>query len=232
MGAQGDRCPKGAPTVGSRPMTRPARWWSAGGRSLVGLLDRLARWARMPPPPVASARRFRWSRSADALTRSFGRRPLAGAGPALGRLIRRGAVELHPIPSGLPTSTPAFQAGPDVRRPRRRPGLPVPRQADGVSVVPAAMGCWRPWKPPTLGRARHRPRRSHLRVRVRGWGRRHGSHLRPRPSAQFVVGAGQSSDWIVPYLILAWLVAKMSVVSLWEIFGWLWASGTSAWAVV
>ena len=31
--------------------------------------------------------------------------------PALARLLRDGALGLHSIPSGLPTSTPAFQAG-------------------------------------------------------------------------------------------------------------------------
>src|SRR6185436_19964092 len=92
-------------------MTGPARRWSHRGRGLAGLCDGLARWARMPPARSARARRFLVVQicgcSHDVLREATRGRRM----PALARLLREGSLALHVVPSGLPTSTPAFQAG-------------------------------------------------------------------------------------------------------------------------
>ena len=182
-------------------MTRPIRWWSVRA-----------------PPRRRSARRAR-PVGADA-ARSGRAHPAVPRDPDLRMLPRRGpggdpsaahagaraadppgrgraasdSVRLADLHAGVP-------GGPDVRRPRRRPGLRVPRQADGhLPVVPAAVGRGGRGGRPRRAGAGHRPRRPHLRVCVRGRGRRHGPHLRPRPSAPLVLGAGRrpGADRAVP----------------------------------
>ena len=203
-------------------MTRPKRWWSVPGRSVVGLLDGLARWARMPPPPAAPARRFLVVQicgcSHDVVREATLRRRM----PALGRLIRGGALELHPIPSGLPTSTPAFQAGLMYGGPVDVPGFEFLDKRTGTYR-------WfpRPWDAAAVEAAHARPGQGI----VRG-GRTYGcvfgggaddtvltfAHvLRPH----LFWGRVGARALIVPCLVLAWLVAKMSVVSLWTLLGWL-----------
>ena len=99
------------------------------GRGVAGLFDRLVRWTRMPPARSDRGRRFLVVQicgcSHDVIREATRGRRM----PELGRLIRQGVVELHPVPSGLPTSTPAFQAGLMYGGPVDVPGVRVPRQA-------------------------------------------------------------------------------------------------------
>jgi type I phosphodiesterase/nucleotide pyrophosphatase len=143
--------------------------------------------------------------------------------PALGRLIRGGAVALHPVPSGLPTSTPAFQAG-------LMYGGPV--DVPGFEFVDKRTGTYRwfprPWDAAAVEAAHARPGQGI----VRG-GRTYGcvfgggaddtvltfAHvLRSNPAYWGRVGV---RALIVPTAILAWLVARMSVVSVGRLLHWL-----------
>jgi hypothetical protein len=142
--------------------------------------------------------------------------------PELGRLIRQGVIELHPVPSGLPTSTPAFQAG-------LMYGGPV--DVPGFEFVDKRTGTYRwfprPWDAAAIEAAHARPGQGI----VRG-GRTYGC----------VFGGGADDTvltfahvlrshglWgrvgfralIVPVLVVAWLVAKMSVVSIGRMLSWL-----------
>jgi Type I phosphodiesterase / nucleotide pyrophosphatase len=80
-------------------------------RGTTPLFDRLVRWARMPRPAPGAWRRFVIIQidglSHAALEGALGR----GWMPATARLVRDGRLRLHRVPVGLPTSTPAFQAG-------------------------------------------------------------------------------------------------------------------------
>src|SRR5262245_56259550 len=83
----------------------------AGARAASHVLDALARWARMPPVAQGPPRRFIVIQicgcSHEVLAAALAR----GRMPELARLVRRGDLAIHPIPVGLPSSTPAFQAG-------------------------------------------------------------------------------------------------------------------------
>jgi hypothetical protein len=192
------------------------------GQGVAGLFDRLVRWTRMTPARAHRGRRFLVVQicgcSHDViLEATCGRRM-----PELGRLIRQGVVELHPVPSGLPTSTPAFQAG-------LMYGGPV--DVPGFEFVDKRTGTYRwfprPWDAAAVEAAHARPGQGI----VRG-GRTYGC----------VFGGGADDTvltfahvlrahafWgrvgfralIVPALILAWLVGKMSVVSVGRLLSWL-----------
>jgi type I phosphodiesterase/nucleotide pyrophosphatase len=143
--------------------------------------------------------------------------------PALARLIRDGVVALHPVPSGLPTSTPAFQAG-------LMYGGPV--DVPGFEFVDKRTGTYRwfprPWDAAAVEAAHARPGQGI----VRG-GRTYGcvfgggaddtvltfAHvLRSNPAYWGRVGV---RALIVPTGVLAWLVAKMSVASVGRLVRWL-----------
>jgi len=203
-------------------MARPARWWSGPGRRVSGLLDRLARWARMPPAPAAPTRRFVVVQICGCSHDVIREATLRGRMPALARLIRGGALELHPIPSGLPTSTPAFQAGLMYGGPVDVPGFEFLDKRTGTYR-------WfpRPWDAAAVEAVHARAGQGI----VRG-GRTYGcvfgggaddtvltfAHLlQPHP----FWGRVGFRALVVPCLVLAWLVAKMSVVTLWELLGWL-----------
>ena len=192
------------------------------GRGVAGLFDRLVRWTRMPPARSDRGRRFLVVQicgcSHDVIREATRGRRM----PELGRLIRQGVVELHPVPSGLPTSTPAFQAGLMYGGPVDVPGFEFLDKRTGTYR-------WfpRPWDAAAVEAAHARPGQGI----VRG-GRTYGC----------VFGGGADDTvltfahvlrahafWgrvgfralIVPVLILAWLVAKMSVVSVGRLLSWL-----------
>jgi hypothetical protein len=142
--------------------------------------------------------------------------------PALARLLRQGILRLHRVPVGLPTSTPAFQAGLMYGGPVDIPGFEFFDKRTGVYR-------WfpRPWDAAAVEAAHALPGQGI----VRG-GRTYGC----------VFGGGADDAvltfahvlrphgfWgrlgfravVVPVLILAWLVARMSVVTLWELASWL-----------
>ena len=202
-------------------MTRPIRWWSAARRRVVDLLDGLARWAQMPPAPGAPTRRFLVIQICGCSHGVAREATLRRRMPALGGLIRRGVVELHPIPSGLPSSTPAFQAGLMYGGPVDVPGFEFLDKRTGTYR-------WfpRPWDAAAVEASHAGPGQGI----VRG-GRTYGcvfgggaedtvltfAHVLRPHSLWGRVGV---RALIVPCLVVAWLVAKMSVVSLWAILGW------------
>jgi hypothetical protein len=142
--------------------------------------------------------------------------------PALARLLRRGTLGLHRVPVGLPTSTPAFQVGLMYGGPVDIPGFEFLEKRTGTYR-------WfpRPWDAAAVEAAHARPGQGI----VRG-GRTYGcvfgggatdtvltfAHLL-RPHA--VWGRVGVRALLVPGLILVWLVAKMSVLTLGELLGWL-----------
>lgn len=74
-------------------------------------LDRLIRRLRLAAPPAAAGRRFLIVQI-DGLSRAVLDHALAARRvPTLARLLRLGQLSLTPMSVGLPTSTPAFQAG-------------------------------------------------------------------------------------------------------------------------
>jgi hypothetical protein len=206
-------------------MARPARWWPGSGGGASGLLDALARWARMPPAPAGPTRRFVVVQvcgcSHEVLRAAIDR----GRMPTLARMLRRGTLALHCLPSGLPTSTPAFQAGLMYGGPVDVPGFEFLDKRTGTYR-------WfpRPWDAAAVEAAHARPGQGI----VRG-GRTYGcvfgggaddtvltfAHLL-RPHAFW--GRVGFRAWVVPCVVVAWLVAKMSVVTLWEVLGWLGAA--------
>jgi hypothetical protein len=142
--------------------------------------------------------------------------------PAVAKLLRQGILDLHRIPSGLPTSTPAFQAGLMYGGPVDVPGFEFLDKRTGTYR-------WfpRPWDAAAVEAAHAEPGQGI----VRG-GRTYGcvfgggaddtvltfAHLL-RPHAFW--GRVGFRAWVVPCLILAWLVLQMSVVTLWELLRWL-----------
>jgi hypothetical protein len=145
-----------------------------------------------------------------------------GRMPALTGLLDQSLLELHRVPVGLPTSTPAFQAGLMFGGPVDIPGFEFLEKRTGTYR-------WfpRPWDAAAVEAA-------HARAGpgiVRG-GRTYGCVFGGgaddtvltfarilRPNA--VWGRVGFRALIVPLLILAWLVVKMSVVTLWELLRWL-----------
>ena len=195
------------------------RWFRPGGAA-SRLLDALTRWARMPPARATpTTRRFVVVQicgcSHEVLREAIARRRM----PALARLLREGALELHSVPSGLPTSTPAFQAGLMYGGPVDVPGFEFLDKRTGTYR-------WfpRPWDAAAVEAAHARPGQGI----VRG-GRTYGcvfgggaddtvltfAHLL-RPHA-----FGGFRALVVPCLVLTWLVVKMTVATARELAGWL-----------
>jgi hypothetical protein len=187
------------------------------------LFDALARWARKPPLGSQRPRRFvvvQICGCSHAVLREAIR---TGRMPALGRLIREGALALHPVPSGLPTSTPAFQAGLMYGGPVDVPGFEfVDKRAGVYRWFP------RPWDAAAVEAAHARPGQGI----VRG-GRTYGCVFGGGADDTVLTFAhafrSHRASWrraslralVVPVAILLWLVAKMSVVTLGRLLAWL-----------
>ena len=202
-------------------MAKPALRWLSVDRAASGLIDAVARWARMPPAPTAPTRRFVVIQicgcSHEVLREALARRRM----PALARLLRAGALGLHSIPSGLPTSTPAFQAGLMYGGPVDVPAFEFLDKRSGTYR-------WfpRPWDAADVEAAHARRGQGILRG-----GRTYGcvfgggaddtvltfAHLL-RPHAFW--GRMGVRALLVPCLVVAWLVVRMSVVTLWELLAW------------
>ncbi len=203
-------------------MPRLAPWWSWPRRVVTDLVDAVACWARMPPCPASPPRRFAVVQicgcSHEVLQEALAR----GRMPTLARLLRRGTLGLHRVPVGLPTSTPAFQAGLMYGGPVDIPGFEFLDKRTGTYR-------WfpRPWDAAAVEAAHARPGEGI----VRG-GRTYGcvfgggaddtvltfAHLL-QPHAFW--GRVGFRALVVPGLILAWLIARMSVVTVWELLSWL-----------
>jgi hypothetical protein len=176
----------------------------------------------MPPTSTAPTRRFIVVQICGCSHDVIREATLRRRAPALARLIRAGVLELHPLPSGLPTSTPAFQAGLMYGGPVDVPGFEFLDKRTGTYR-------WfpRPWDAAAVEALHARPGQGI----VRG-GRTYGcvfgggaentvltfAHLL-RPHALW--GRVGLRAVVVPGLILGYLVAKMSVVTLWELLGWI-----------
>ena len=197
-------------------------WWSRPRRVVAGLVDALARWARMPPGPASPPRRFAVVQVCGCSHEVLQEAVARGRMPALARLLRRGTLGLHRVPVGLPTSTPAFQAGLMYGGPVDIPGFEfLDKRTGAYRWFP------RPWDAAAVEAAHARPGQGI----VRG-GRTYGcvfgggaddtvltfAHLL-RPHAFW--GRVGFRALVVPGLILIWLIAKMSVSTLWELLGWL-----------
>ena len=114
---------------------------------LQGLVDRVARWARLARTAKVPRRRFLIIQI-DGLSRGVFESALqAGAIPNVARLIKSGRYAKRPMSVGLPSSTPAFQAAamygikPDIpgfhyydKRARRDLHFPEPGVADFVEA--------------------------------------------------------------------------------------------------
>ena len=119
--------------------------------SLQGLMDRIARWARLGPVAATAERRFLVVQI-DGLSREVFEAALdAGRIPNMARLLAGRRFVRHPMSVGLPSSTPAFQAAamygvkPDIpgfhyydKRAQRELHFPVPGVADFVESRHAA----------------------------------------------------------------------------------------------
>jgi hypothetical protein len=186
------------------------------------LVDAIACWARMPPCPAASRGRFVVVQICGCSHAVLQEALARGRMPALARLLGRGALGLHRVPVGLPTSTPAFQAGLMYGGPVDIPGFEfLDKRTGAYRWFP------RPWDAAAV-EAAHGATGQGI---VRG-GRTYGcvfgggaddtvltfAHLL-RPHAFW--GRAGFRALVVPSLIVIWVGAKMSVVALWELLGWL-----------
>ena len=212
-------------------MPRPAPRWLRFRLVVEGLVDTVARWARMPPRPASTGRRFVIIQVCGCSHEVLREAVARGRMPALAELLREGALELHRIPVGLPTSTPAFQAGVMYGGPVDIPGFEFLEKRTGIYR-------WfpRPWDAAAVEAAHARSGQGI----VRG-GRTYGcvfgggaddtvltfAHVLQPHALWGRVGV---RALLVPFLVLVWLVVKMSVVTIWELARWLGGcSGTSPW---
>ena len=171
---------------------RPLPGGPAPRRVVAGLVDAVACWARMPPGPASPPRRFVVIQICGCSHEVLQEAVARGRMPALARLLRRGTLGLHRIPVGLPTSTPAFQAGLMYGGPVDIPGFEfLDKRTGSLPVVPAPLGRRGGGGGPRAAGAGDRPGGPHLRLRLRGRCGRHRAHLRPPPPAPRLLGAGR-----------------------------------------
>jgi hypothetical protein len=169
----------------------------------------------MPHPGGPAVRRFVVVQICGLSHDLLGEALRRGRMPATARLLRRGRLRLHRVPASLPTSTPAFQAGLMYGGPVDIPAFEFLDKRSGEYM-------WfpRPWASAKVEAAHARGRRGI----VQG-GRTYGAifgggaadtvltfaHLlRPEP----IRGAIGLRARALPLLIFAWVVAKMSIVTL------------------
>jgi hypothetical protein len=194
----------------------------AGWRRLVDFRDAAIRWARMPPPAGPRRRRFVVIQI-DGLAHATLLRALArGRMRTTARLLRRGALRLSKLPVGLPTSTPAFQAGVMYGGPVDIPAFEFLDKRTGDYL-------WfpRPWAAARV-EAAHADGRRGIMEDGRTYGCVFGggaadtvltfAHLL-RPSARW--GRLGIRSRVVPFLLLGWVTAKTLVVSAIETGRWL-----------
>ncbi|HEY5989224.1 MAG TPA: alkaline phosphatase family protein, partial [Streptosporangiaceae bacterium] len=185
------------------------------------LRDAAIRWARMPPPAEAGRRRFVVIQI-DGLAHATLLRALArGRMRTTARLIRGGDLRVCRIPVGLPTSTPAFQAGVMYGGPVDIPAFEFIDKRTGEYL-------WfpRPWASARVEAAHAEGRRG-----IMEGGRTYGcifgcgaadsvltfAHLL-RPSARW--GRLGIRARVIPFVLVAWVTAKMLVVSVVDALRW------------
>jgi hypothetical protein len=196
--------------------------WARVRRGVTALGDAAIRWARLPHLPRPPRRRFVVIQI-DGLSHEILQLALRiGRMPATARLLRRGGLRLSRIPVGLPSSTPAFQAGLMYGGPVDIPAFEYVDKRTGEYL-------WfpRPWDSARVEAAHAAGRRG-----IMEGGRTYGcifgggaadtiltfAHvLRPSPSwGHFGVRAR-----VMPLLLLAWVTLKVSMVSIWQIVRWM-----------
>lgn len=176
----------------------------------------------MPRPPSEVPRRFVVIQI-DGLSHVALQQALAGVHmPETARLIRQGNLGVFRIPVGLPTSTPAFQAAVMYGGPVNIPAFEFVDKRTGDYL-------WfpRPWVSARVEAAHARGRRG-----IMEGGRTYGcvfgggaadtvltfAHLlRPAP----LWGGIGFRARVIPLLVLTWVTLKMSVVSIFEVLGWI-----------
>jgi hypothetical protein len=196
--------------------------WAAWRRRLAGLRDAGIRWARMPPALGPPRRRFVVIQI-DGLSHAAFQRALAlGYLRATGQLLRRGALRASKLPVGLPTSTPAFQAGLMYGGPVDVPAFEYLDKRTGEYL-------WfpRPWVSARVEEA-HADGRQGIMEGGRTYGCIFGggaadtvltfAHVL-RPSTRW--GRLGIRARVVPFALLAWVSAKMLVVAVLESVRWL-----------
>jgi hypothetical protein len=184
--------------------------------------DAVIRWARMPPPAEPSRRRFVVVQI-DGLSHATLLRALAtGRMRTTARLLRRGGLRVHRMPVGLPTSTPAFQAGIMYGGPVDIPAFEYLDKRTGAYL-------WfpRPWASARV-EASHAAGRRGIMAGGRTYGCIFGggaadtvltfAHLL-RPSPPW--GRIGLRARVLPFLLLAWVTLKMSVVTAVQALVWL-----------
>jgi hypothetical protein len=198
-------------------------WSGEGARAgrVGAVADALVGWARWGPSRAPRRRRFVVVQvcgcSHAVLERALARRRM----PALARLLRRGALRLHRVPVGLPTSTPAFQAGVMY-------GGPV--DVPGFEFLDKRTGTYRWFPRPWDAAAVEAWHAAHAPGIVRG-GRTYGCVFGGGATDTVLTFAGllrAEPGWglrgvrarVVRLLALAWLTLEMSVVTAWALVRW------------
>jgi hypothetical protein len=192
-------------------------------RRRIGTLgDRIIRWARMPPTAHPPRRRFVIVQI-DGLSHATLQRALAQRRmPATARLLRRGRLRLHRMAVGLPTSTPAFQAGLMYGGPVDIPAFEFVDKRTGEYL----------WFPLPWASARVEATHAEGRRGIMRGGRAYGcvfgggaadtvltlAHLlRPSPAwGHFGIRA-----FIFPFLLLGWVTLKLIVVTAARALAWM-----------
>jgi len=196
--------------------------WARMARRLSRIADAAVRWARMPTPGLPGRRRFVVVQI-DGLSHANLLRALArGHMRTVARLGRRGEVRTFRIPVGLPTSTPAFQAGLMYGGSVDIPAFEFLDKRTGEYL-------WfpRPWVSARIEAAHAEGRRG-----IMEDGRTYGcifgggaddtvltfAHLL-RTTARW--GRLGIRARLFPFLLLAWVTAKMVVATLLQTLRWL-----------
>ncbi|MGH7320516.1 MAG: hypothetical protein ACRELA_12935 [Candidatus Rokuibacteriota bacterium] len=195
--------------------------WARVRRRVAALMDALSRWARMPRPIPGPGRRFVIIQI-DGLSHAALESALArGQMRATARLLRRGQLRLFRMPVGIPTSTPAFQAGLMYGGTVDIPAFEFLDKRTGEYL-------WfpRPWVSARV-EAAHAEGRRGIMARGRAYGCVFGggaadtvltfAHLlRPTP----IWGHFGLRARLVPLLVLAWVTLKTLVVTALQIVRW------------
>jgi hypothetical protein len=181
----------------------------------------------MPPAGPPDQRRFVIVQIDGLSERMLGRALTLGYMPRTARLLKSGALRQHQLPVGLPTSTPAFQAALMYGGPVDVPAFEYLDKRTGEYL-------WfpRPWVSARVEAAHAAAARAAGRRGIMHGGRAYGcifgggaadtvltfAHLlRPYP----VWGRIGVRARVLPFVLLAWIVAKMSVVTAWQTLRWL-----------
>jgi hypothetical protein len=196
--------------------------WRGLVRRLAALRSTFIRWARMPPSRRPGRRRFVIIQIDGLAHRTLLRALTQGRMRFTGRLLERGHLRMARIPVGLPTSTPAFQAGIMYGGPVDVPAFEYLDKRTGEYL-------WfpRPWVAEQI-EARHAAGRRGIMEGGRTYGCVFGGGaadtvltfarlLRPSP----LWGHIGLRARVLPFLLLAWVSIKILVMSVFDGLAWM-----------